>query len=128
MLEEASAGWPSVVTEDLDADAVVLDDDEIRERMSGNLCRCAAYANIVPAIARGGAVRPFRYERAADASDAVALLQREPNAAFLAGGTNLVDHMKLGIATPDLLVDVRRVTSPVDRGAARRTACGSGPA
>jgi xanthine dehydrogenase YagT iron-sulfur-binding subunit len=29
----------------------VLDDDEIRERMSGNLCRCAAYANIVPAIA-----------------------------------------------------------------------------
>jgi xanthine dehydrogenase YagT iron-sulfur-binding subunit len=29
----------------------VLDDDEIRERMSGNLCRCGAYANIVPAIA-----------------------------------------------------------------------------
>ncbi|MGN6379109.1 MAG: 2Fe-2S iron-sulfur cluster-binding protein, partial [Gaiellales bacterium] len=28
-----------------------LDDDEIRERMSGNLCRCGAYANIVPAIA-----------------------------------------------------------------------------
>jgi xanthine dehydrogenase YagT iron-sulfur-binding subunit len=27
-----------------------LDDEEIRERMSGNLCRCAAYANIVPAI------------------------------------------------------------------------------
>ena len=33
------------------ADGVALDDDEIRERMSGNLCRCAAYANIVPAIA-----------------------------------------------------------------------------
>ena len=30
---------------------VVLDDEEIRERMSGNLCRCAAYTNIVPAIA-----------------------------------------------------------------------------
>jgi xanthine dehydrogenase YagT iron-sulfur-binding subunit len=30
---------------------LALDDDEIRERMSGNLCRCAAYANIVPAIA-----------------------------------------------------------------------------
>jgi xanthine dehydrogenase YagT iron-sulfur-binding subunit len=29
---------------------VVLDEPEIRERMSGNLCRCAAYANIVPAI------------------------------------------------------------------------------
>jgi xanthine dehydrogenase YagT iron-sulfur-binding subunit len=51
MLEEAAAGWPSVVSKDLSADVVVLDDEEIRERMSGNLCRCAAYANIVPAIA-----------------------------------------------------------------------------
>ncbi|GII53361.1 hypothetical protein Pth03_17500 [Planotetraspora thailandica] len=51
MMREAQAGWPSVVTEDLDADVVVLDDREIAERMSGNLCRCAAYANIVPAIA-----------------------------------------------------------------------------
>ncbi len=33
------------------AEGVTLDDDEIRERMSGNLCRCGAYANIVPAIA-----------------------------------------------------------------------------
>jgi xanthine dehydrogenase YagT iron-sulfur-binding subunit len=51
MLQEVAAGWPSVVSDDLDADQVVLDDAEIRERMSGNLCRCAAYANIVPAIA-----------------------------------------------------------------------------
>ena len=50
MLEEARAGHPSHVTEDLEAE-VDLTDDEIRERMSGNLCRCAAYANIVPAIA-----------------------------------------------------------------------------
>jgi len=51
MLAEAEAGWPSWVTGDLDTDDVVLDDEEIRERMSGNLCRCAAYVNIVPAIA-----------------------------------------------------------------------------
>jgi xanthine dehydrogenase YagT iron-sulfur-binding subunit len=51
MLEEARAGWPSAVTADLTASAVELDADEIRERMSGNLCRCGAYANIVPAIA-----------------------------------------------------------------------------
>jgi len=51
MLREAAAGWPSAVTTDLTAAQVTLDDDEIRERMSGNLCRCAAYANIVPAIA-----------------------------------------------------------------------------
>jgi xanthine dehydrogenase YagT iron-sulfur-binding subunit len=42
------------VTEDLTTAEVSLTDDEIRERMSGNLCRCAAYANIVPAIAQVG--------------------------------------------------------------------------
>jgi xanthine dehydrogenase YagT iron-sulfur-binding subunit len=51
MLQEAAAGWPSAVSMDLNAEVVTLDDEEIRERMSGNLCRCAAYANIVPAIA-----------------------------------------------------------------------------
>lgn len=50
MLGEVEAGWPSHVTQDVNAEEVSLDDDEIRERMSGNLCRCAAYANIVPAI------------------------------------------------------------------------------
>jgi xanthine dehydrogenase YagT iron-sulfur-binding subunit len=51
MLREVEAGWPSAVTADLNAERVTLDDREIAERMSGNLCRCAAYANIVPAIA-----------------------------------------------------------------------------
>jgi xanthine dehydrogenase YagT iron-sulfur-binding subunit len=51
MLREVEQGWPSHVTADLAAPSISLDDDEIRERMSGNLCRCAAYANIVPAIA-----------------------------------------------------------------------------
>jgi xanthine dehydrogenase YagT iron-sulfur-binding subunit len=50
MLREAGDGWPSAVSANLNADHVTLDDDEIRERMSGNLCRCAAYANIIPAI------------------------------------------------------------------------------
>jgi xanthine dehydrogenase YagT iron-sulfur-binding subunit len=50
MLREAAAGWPSAVTTDLATDQITLTDEEIRERMSGNLCRCAAYANIVPAI------------------------------------------------------------------------------
>ncbi|MBB1022389.1 2Fe-2S iron-sulfur cluster binding domain-containing protein [Dietzia sp. E1] len=49
MLDEAGRGAPSHVTEDLDAE-VELTDEEIRERMSGNLCRCAAYPNIVAAI------------------------------------------------------------------------------
>ena len=50
MLREVEAGWPSAVTTDLGAEEIDLTDAEIRERMSGNLCRCAAYANIVPAI------------------------------------------------------------------------------
>jgi xanthine dehydrogenase YagT iron-sulfur-binding subunit len=51
MLREVDDGWPSFVAGDLTATEIELDDEEIRERMSGNLCRCAAYANIVPAIA-----------------------------------------------------------------------------
>jgi xanthine dehydrogenase YagT iron-sulfur-binding subunit len=50
MLAEAEAGWPSHVTRDVSAEEMPLTDEEIRERMSGNLCRCGAYANIVPAI------------------------------------------------------------------------------
>jgi xanthine dehydrogenase YagT iron-sulfur-binding subunit len=49
MLDEVARGWPSAVTR---GDDVRLEDAEIRERMSGNLCRCGAYANIVPAIAQ----------------------------------------------------------------------------
>jgi xanthine dehydrogenase YagT iron-sulfur-binding subunit len=56
MLDEVAHGWPSFATTDLEADPD-LDAHEIRERMSGNLCRCGAYANIVPAIADTAANR-----------------------------------------------------------------------
>lgn len=49
MLREAAEGHPSHVTADVNA-PVELNDEEIRERMSGNLCRCGAYVNIVAAI------------------------------------------------------------------------------
>jgi xanthine dehydrogenase YagT iron-sulfur-binding subunit len=49
MLAEVAEGWPSAVTPP--GDGVEFSSAEIRERMSGNLCRCGAYANIVPAIA-----------------------------------------------------------------------------
>lgn len=51
-------------------------------------------------------MKPFRYERATDASTAVALVSQEPAGAFLGGGTNLVDLMKLGVAQPEVLIDV----------------------
>jgi xanthine dehydrogenase YagT iron-sulfur-binding subunit len=66
MLREAEAGWPSVVTADLNADFIALNDDEIRERMSGNLCRCGAYANIIPAIAEVLPVRSPDAERSSE--------------------------------------------------------------
>jgi xanthine dehydrogenase YagT iron-sulfur-binding subunit len=50
MLAEAKAGWPSHATSDVRAPGIALTDAEIRERMSGNICRCAAYPNIVAAI------------------------------------------------------------------------------
>ncbi len=53
MLREARDGWPSAVTPPGGwPDGARLGAAEIRERMSGNLCRCGAYANIVPAIAQ----------------------------------------------------------------------------
>ncbi|MGV9536437.1 2Fe-2S iron-sulfur cluster-binding protein [Streptosporangium sandarakinum] len=48
-LAEAAEGWPSAVTPDLSAPPR-LDETEIRERMSGNLCRCGAYPGIVAAV------------------------------------------------------------------------------
>jgi xanthine dehydrogenase YagT iron-sulfur-binding subunit len=52
MLGELADGWPSAVTPP--GGHPQLSPAEIRERMSGNLCRCGAYANIVPAIAEAG--------------------------------------------------------------------------
>lgn len=54
-------------------------------------------------------MKPFAYHVATSPADAVATLNGHPGAAYLAGGTNLVDHMKLGVAEPDLLVDVSRL-------------------
>ena len=50
MLAEVNAGWPSHATADVASRRIALTDAEIRERMSGNICRCAAYPNIVAAI------------------------------------------------------------------------------
>ncbi|MEV4256816.1 2Fe-2S iron-sulfur cluster-binding protein [Spirillospora sp. NPDC049652] len=51
MLEEVKAGWPSAAMDDVAA-VPELTGAEIRERMSGNLCRCGAYVNIVEAVRR----------------------------------------------------------------------------
>ena len=51
MANEAERGLPSAVTADLTAETVNLTHDELRERMSGNLCRCGAHNGIIAAIA-----------------------------------------------------------------------------
>ena len=58
MLAEADAGMPSAVTEHLAAPEVELSDAEVRERMSGNLCRCGAYNGITDAIREVAGSRP----------------------------------------------------------------------
>ena len=57
MIEEARRGWPSYVSGDLDG-APDLTTEEISERMSGNLCRCAAYPGIVNAILQASGREP----------------------------------------------------------------------
>ena len=56
-------------------------------------------------------MKPFAYQAPGDAVDAVRSVVGDPNAAYLGGGTNLVDHLKLGILSPGLLVDVTSLTS-----------------
>lgn len=57
-------------------------------------------------------MRPFAFEQALDPAAAVARVSGDAGAVFLAGGTNLVDHLRLGVATPDTVVDVSRL--PLD--------------
>jgi xanthine dehydrogenase YagT iron-sulfur-binding subunit len=56
MLEEAKQGWPSHATPDVTTRRISLDDSEIRERMSGNICRCGAQPNILSAIKDAGGI------------------------------------------------------------------------
>jgi xanthine dehydrogenase YagT iron-sulfur-binding subunit len=76
VIEEHAAGWPSAVTEDVrpEAGPPALTADEIRERMSGNLCRCGAYVSIVEAVARAAESRTDegRVNPVAGAKEAVA--------------------------------------------------------
>jgi xanthine dehydrogenase YagS FAD-binding subunit len=57
-------------------------------------------------------VMPFEFLRAGDVTGAVAAVTERPDAVYLAGGTNLVDRMKLGVATPNLVVDISHL--PLD--------------
>ena len=118
MVSEAERGLPSAVTEDLSADTMALDHDEVRERMSGNLCRCGAYNGIVEAIAaelrEGWRHDPFTYARANDAPEALRLMATQTGAKYLGGGTNLVDLMRETIERPRCSVDVTSLSTAIE--------------
>jgi xanthine dehydrogenase YagT iron-sulfur-binding subunit len=59
VLDEIRAGWPSHATADITA-RPLLSADELRERMSGNICRCGAYSNIIDAVTEVAASLPGR--------------------------------------------------------------------
>ncbi len=54
-------------------------------------------------------MNPFAYSRAADTNDAVTAISAKPNGKFLGGGTNLIDLMKMGVETPNELIDINRL-------------------
>ncbi|MFE9725392.1 (2Fe-2S)-binding protein [Streptomyces sp. NPDC005794] len=72
VIEEHAAGWPSAVTDDVRAEAgpPPLTAEEIRERMSGNLCRCGAYVSIVQAVERAAGIHA-QAARTAESAPAV---------------------------------------------------------
>ena len=72
-------------------------------------------------------MKPFGYVAAPDPAAAIAIVTEHSGAAFLGGGTNLVDLMKLGVTTPDLLVDVTRLLPDrIERTAERDGEVGGG--
>ena len=98
MLEEADRGVPSHVTDDVTSAKIQLTDAEIRERMSGNICRCAAYPNILAAIRdkpRGAPHEGLHLRARRDSRPRRQRGSSKPGAKFIAGGTNLLDLMKL---------------------------------
>ena len=130
MLDEVRAGIPSAVTQNVAKSGPVdLTDEEIRERMAGNICRCGAYPNIVTAVravyGRRTRMRPFTYVRPASIDAAIARMNGHRDAKFLGGGTNLVDLMKMGVERPAQLIDITRL--PLSGSKSIKEACGSAP-
>ena len=106
---------------------ITLSEAEISERMSGNICRCSAYPNIVDAIREvtGAAHEKLRLCSRRDARKRPSARRGGTATKFIAGGTNLLDLMKLEIETPEKLVDISRLDLSRHRSNRRRADCPS---
>jgi CO/xanthine dehydrogenase FAD-binding subunit len=81
--------------------------------MSGNICRCAAYPSGRHQTSCGDAdMKAFTYQRANTTAHAAAATVI-PGAKIIAGGTNLLDLMKLQVETPSQLIDINHL--PLDK-------------
>jgi xanthine dehydrogenase iron-sulfur cluster and FAD-binding subunit A len=115
-IAEIKAGTASAVTPDVRRQTVAFTAPEIRERMSGKLCRCGACNNIVTAIQaaaaqtrhREASMRAIDIDQTSDPADAVRLIQ-QPHAKFNGGGTNLLDLMKGDVEQPARLIDINHI-------------------
>ena len=103
-------------------------DEDIKSAMAGNICRCGAYTNIVAAVrqSRQRRLRPERGEETMETFNYVKApsidkaLASGSTGKFIAGGTTLVDLMKLSVEHPQTLVDINLLPSGKDREAADR--------
>ena len=104
----------------------------MRELMSGNICRCGAYPNIVAAVREvqtadkksleGATMNLFRYARAEQTAGAIRQVGDDPKAAFLAGGTSLIDLMRLNVEAPGPAGGRQPTAARQDRSRRRRRA------
>ena len=108
MLDEIKAGIPSHVTADLTAapQATRGRASRAHERQHLPLRRLFQHRRCDHRSRREEGMKPFTYERAKSPAEAAAAAARMPGAKFIAGGTNLLDLMKLQIETPAHLIDV----------------------
>ena len=127
MLDEIKAGIPSHVTADLTRAAAThrRRDARAHERQHLPLRRLFQHRRGDHRSRREEGMKAFTYERAASPAEAAAAAARKPGAKFIAGGTNLLDLMKLEIETPTHLIDVNGLGARQDRSRRPRAACAS---
>ncbi len=111
VIDEIDRGIPSYVSADLTAQAGAKRRRVARahERQYLPLWRLLEHRRGDQRSRRGAHMKAFSYERAGTPEEAAAAVEHQPHAKFIAGGTNLLDLMKLQIETPTHLVDVNRL-------------------
>ena len=127
VLDEIKAGVPSHVSADLTAQPLRQRrrDARAHERQHLPLRRLLQHRRRDHRGRREAGMKPFTYERARTPAEAAAAAARTPGAKFIAGGTNLLDLMKLEIETPAHLIDVNGLGARQDRSRRPTAACAS---